>query len=157
MPPPSRLKPSASRPALAWLRTEPVFARLGEQASRIAAVQADLLETMPGLAVTVIAFEQDTLVVGARHAAVAARVRQLEPTLLAALRRRGWKLDRIRFKPQWQAPPAAPVRRVKDSPGADAVARLEELSEQVGEGRLRAALRRMAARHGTGPRGDAEG
>ena len=76
------MKPSRkSKPAIAWLRTEPGFARLGEQASRLAALQVDLQRCMPGLGLDVIALERDTLVVGAAHAAVAAKVPQVTPTL----------------------------------------------------------------------------
>jgi hypothetical protein len=153
----SRKKPRAPRTALAWLDAEPAFARLGEQASRLVAIQADLLAAIPGLAVTVIAMDRDTLTVGARHAAVAARVRQMEPTLVAALRRRGWKIDHIRFKPQWQAPPAGPARPDKPGLGPEAAGRIAALSGTVGDPRLRAALRRMAVRHGAEPPADDEG
>jgi hypothetical protein len=142
------MKPLKSRQAIAWLRTEPGFARLGEQAARLAGLQQDLTRCMPALALTVVALERDTLVVGAAHAAVAARVRQLEPTLVASLRRCGWKIDRIRFKPQWRPGAAAPVHAAKTSPGPAAIAGIAALSERIEDPRLKAALRRMADRHG---------
>jgi hypothetical protein len=145
------MKPLKSRHAVAWLRTEPGFARLGEQASRLASLQQDLTRCMPLLALTVVALERDTLVVGAAHAAVAARVRQLEPTLVAALGRCGWKIDRIRFKPQWRPVAAPPPRTPKASPGPDAIADISALSERIEDPRLKAALRRLATRHGGRP------
>jgi hypothetical protein len=145
------MKPPTSRAAIAWLRTESGFARLGEQASRLASLQQDLDRCLPALSLSVIALERDTLVVGAAHAAVAARVRQLEPTLVAALGRCGWKIDRIRFKPQWR-PVAAPAPRgAKPRPGAAAVAGIAALSERVEDPRLKAALQRLAARHRKSP------
>jgi hypothetical protein len=144
------MKPLKSKQAITWLRTEPGFARLGEQAARLAALQVDLKQSMPTLTLSVIALEKDTLVVGAAHAAVAAKVRQLEPTLIAALARRGWKIDRIRFKPQWRPIEAAAVRTVKQGPGPEATAGIEALSAQVEDPRLKAALHRLAARHGSG-------
>jgi hypothetical protein len=140
-------KPHAPRQAFAWLRTEPGFARLGEQAGRLAALQADLARGVPTLPLTVVAFERDTLVVGAAHAAVAAKVRQMEPTILGALARRGWRIQKIRFKPQWRPEPSRPKRRDQDMPGPEAVAGIEALSEQVEDPRLKAALRRLATRH----------
>lgn len=136
-----------SRHAMAWLRNEPVLAALGEQASRLAALQADLERCAPGLGLAVVALERDTLVVGAAHAAVAAKVRQVGPTLVAGLVRAGWRIERIRFKPQWRPPAAAPARRPKQPPGERAVAEIAALSDRVEDPRLKAALRRLAARH----------
>ena len=142
------MKPAPrSRPVIDWLQAEPGFARLGEQAARLAALQADLRECVPGLALTAIALERDVLVVGAAHAAVAARIRQTGPSVLAALGRRGWRIASIRFKPQWQPSQAPAARTAKAAPGPDAVACVDALSERVEDPRLKAALRRFAARH----------
>ena len=141
------MKPAASRPAIAWIEREPTLARLGQHAARLAALQSALDRLAPGMALAVIALERDALVVGAPHAAVAARLRQMSPSLVAALAREGWRVDRIRFKPQWR--PAPGVRRAKEvtPPGATAVAALASLAESVEDPRLRAALRRLARRH----------
>ena len=105
------MKPPRSRNALSWLTAEPSFARLGEQAARLAALEADVRRALPGLALTVVAFEHKQLVVGANHAAMAAKVRQVEPTLIAALGRKGWAVDKVRFKPLFRAPVANAPRR----------------------------------------------
>jgi len=141
------MKPAPSRPAIAWLQREPTLARLGEQAARLTALQAALDRLTPGMALAVIALERDALVVGAPHAAVAARLRQQAPSLIAALAREGWRVERIRFKPQWR--PAADARRAKQvtPPGAAALAGLSALADAVAEPGLRAALRRLARRH----------
>jgi len=141
------MKPTAARHAVRWLEREPGFARLGEQAARLVELQAELTRQAPTLALTVIALERDQLVVGAPHAAVAARLRQMEPSLVAALARRGWRIERIRFKPQWRPVPGPPPRAAKSAPGAAAIAEIRALSERVDDPRLRAALRRLAARH----------
>jgi hypothetical protein len=146
MKPPSR----RARHAVDWLQAEPGFARLGEQAARLAAIEADLRECVPGLVLTAVAFERDVLVVGAAHAAVAAKIRQMGPTVVAALGRRGWKVASIRFKPSFR-PVATPAPRlVKGTPTPDAAAGFAALSERVDDPRLKAALRRFAARHGAG-------
>ncbi len=140
-----------SRHAVAWLEAEPGFARLGEQVERLASLQSDLQRCVPGLGLRVVALERDTLVVGAAHAAVAAKVRQLSPTVLAALGRCGWKIDRIRFKPQWRPTGDGVPRRPKEAPSPRAIARIAELADRVEDPGLKAALRRLAARHGAAP------
>lgn len=145
------MKPARSRHAVDWLQAEPGFARLGEQAARLAALQVDLAECMPGLALTAVALERDVLVVGAAHAAVAAKVRQIGPTVVAALARRGWRIASIRFKPSFRPVPPPPRRIAKGAPGPDAVAGFAALSERVEDPRLKAALRRFAARHRPNP------
>jgi hypothetical protein len=136
-----------TRNASAWLRNEPVFAALGEHAARLMALQADLERAMPGLGLVAVALERDTLVVGAAHAAVAAKVRQIGPTVLASLARRGWKIEKIRFKPQWRPVAEVAPRRAKEAPSARAIADIHALSDRIEDPTLRAALRRLAARH----------
>jgi hypothetical protein len=141
------MKPPRSRNALSWLAAEPAFARLGEQATRLAALEADVRRALPGLALTVVAFEHKQLVVGASHAAMAAKVRQVEPTLIAALGRKGWAVDKVRFKPLFRAPAVSPARRDKPPPGAEALAHITDLSQRIDHPGLKDALARLAARH----------
>jgi len=141
------MKPPRSRNVLSWLTAEPAFARLGEQATRLAALEADVRRALPGLALTVVAFEHKQLVVGASHASMAAKVRQLEPTLIAALGRQGWTVEKVRFKPLLRAPAAATARRDKTAPGADAVTHISDLSQRIEHPGLKDALARLAARH----------
>jgi hypothetical protein len=140
-----------SRNAAAWLRDEPVLAALGEQASRLAALQVELDRCAPGLGLAVVALERDTLVVGAAHAAVAAKMRQVGPTLLAGLARAGWRIETIRFRPQWRPPPTRPAPRSKPPLDARAVAGIAALSEGIADPALKAALQRLAARHAPRP------
>jgi hypothetical protein len=140
-----------SRHAISWLRAEPGFAALGEQAQRLAALQQDVQQALPGWALTVIALERETLVLGAAHAAMAARLRQVGPSLMQTLRARGWTVGKVRFKPQWRPDPPLPQRAPKQAPGAAAVARITALSTAVSDPRLRAALERLAARHSNRP------
>jgi len=142
------MKTPPQQAAIAWLRTEPAFAALGEQSARMAALERDLRSALPGIALTVVSFERSQLVVGAAHAAVAAKVRQIEPSLIAALRQRGWQVDAIRFKPHWRPPAAAIVRPVKAAPGESAVAQVAALARQIRHTGLSEALSRLARRHG---------
>lgn len=130
-----------------WLRREPVLAALGEQAARLASLQAALDRCAPGLNLTVIALDRDTVVVGTRHAAQAARLRQTLPTLVAGLNQAGWPVNQIRIRPRWQSEPARPPRLVREGPNAGAVASLRTLSESVTTPALKTALARLVARH----------
>ena len=141
------MKPPRSRNVLSWLSAEPAFARLGEQATRLAALEADVRRALPGLALTVVAFEHKQLVVGASHASMAAKVRQVEPTLIAALGRQGWAVEKVRFKPLFREPAASIPRRDKPPPGAQALAQITDLSERIDHPGLKDALARLAARH----------
>jgi hypothetical protein len=140
-------KAAKSRHALAWLGTEPGFAQLRERTRRLAALQEDLRRCVPGVALDAMSLENGVLVVGAAQAAVAARIRQVGPSILAELNRRGWKVERIRFKPRL-APSGGPRREPKQPLGANAVASVAALSESVTDPKLREALRRLARRHG---------
>lgn len=142
------MKTSPQRAAIAWLRNEPAFAALGEQAARMAALERDLRSALPGITLTVVSFERSQLVVGAQHAAVAAKVRQIEPSLIASLQKRGWQVDAIRFKPHWRPPAVPSARPVKEAPDAQAVAKVAELAGQVRHTGLSEALSRLARRHG---------
>jgi hypothetical protein len=135
---------------MTWLESEPQFARLEAHAQRLTALQASLREAAPSLPLMVVAYEREVLVVGAAHAAIAAKIRQIEPTLVRALRQRGWPLRQIRIKPQFQAPPPTRTREIRPGPNAAAVAALGALAGQVSDPLLQSALRRLAARHQTG-------
>ena len=52
------------------------------------------------LALIALGLENDELLVGAPSAAAAAKLRQLAPSITSALVARGWKVKRIRFRPQ---------------------------------------------------------
>lgn len=146
--PAAPMKPTTTRQAIDWLQAEPAFAQVGEQSARLAAVQQALQRSLPTVALTVVAFERGQLVVGAAHAAVAAKLRQSEPSLIAALARNGWKVDTIRFKTQWK--PDVPVRprREKGKPGEAAVADISALARRIEHPGLSEALSRLARRHG---------
>ncbi len=134
-------RPASSKHAI------PAFARMGEHAQRLVTLQKVLREILPTLPITVVACEHDVLVVGAAHAAVAAKIRQIEPSLIEALRQRGWPLRQIRFKPQIPARNLTPTREYRPGPTSQAVAALDALAHEVSEPKLQEALRRLSARH----------
>jgi len=133
--------------ALDWLHSDPSFASVGEQARALESLTALVRGVLAGQPVSVIAYDRDRVVIGAAHAAWAARIRQVEPSLLATLRGAGWAVNSIRFKPLWQAQETPRPRRVKPAPGEQAMAEVSALVPRIDHPGLREALQRFAARH----------
>ncbi|CAB3749931.1 DUF721 domain-containing protein [Paraburkholderia solisilvae] len=125
------------------------FSALRAGVEQIAALQRDLTELLPDYLATSAepGFIKDgVLSIFAAHNALAARLRHLEPRLLADLQQRGWAIEslkiRVRPKPLDAPPPVKQARMTRA--GAQA---LHELSESMAPSPLQAALARMAARH----------
>lgn len=132
------------RHPLGWLGQQSSFRELTDRAQRLLALQGDLQLCLPALPVTVLALENDTLVVGAAGAAAAAKLRQMEPSVLAKLRSRGWTLSRIRFRPRpaGSAPPR-PAPRIKAPIPETALVGLQALAEQASSPPLQQALQQL--------------
>ncbi|WP_322106093.1 DciA family protein [Paraburkholderia sp. J41] len=125
------------------------FAPLRAGVEQMTAMRRDLDALLPDyLAASVEpGFIKDgKLALFAAHNALAARLRHLEPRLVADLQARGWALDgvRIRIRPQAVKDPAPPKQARMTPAGAAA---LQALSEHLEPSPLQAALARMAARH----------
>lgn len=125
------------------------FAALRAGVEQIAALERDLKQLLPDyLAASVEpGFIKDgVLALFAAHNALAARLRHMEPRLIADLQQRGWAVNalKIRVRPQPVKEPA-PVKQARmTSVGATA---LQALSESLEKSPLQAALARMAGRH----------
>lgn len=129
------------RHPLGWLGQQPGFRELTDRAQRLLALQRDLHGCAPASNLQVLGVEADTLLVGAPGAAAAAKLRQMEPSILACLRARGWALERIRFRPSTRGTTAAPPPpRLKPPIPAQALEGLRALSEQASTPALREAL-----------------
>lgn len=115
------MTPSAPRHALGWLERQPEFQALTDRAARLLALQTDLRQCAQARGLTALGLEDDTLVAGTPGAAAAAKLRQLEPTIVAHLVHRGWNVKRIRFKPMpigSVAPPMPISPKAPIPPGA---------------------------------------
>lgn len=115
------MTPSAPRHALGWLERQPEFQALTDRAARLLALQTDLRQCAQARGLTALGVEDDTLVAGTPGAAAAAKLRQLEPTIVAHLVQRGWNVKRIRFKPMpigSVAPPMPISPKAPIPPGA---------------------------------------
>jgi hypothetical protein len=138
----------SARAALDWLGEDRDLTRLTEAARRLMDLQREVDRVMAPTQLQVIALEQGRLLLGAAHAAAAARLRQREPSLVRHLVAHGWPVSSVRFRPP-RAPdtPAPPAARIKPIPQASAVAALGRLAERVRHPELAKALQRFARRH----------
>ena len=123
------------RPALDYIRASSLF----ELAQRMMALEQDLEQIQPSLKLKPVKLDKQVLIVTAPSAAVGARLRQFEPSLLAGLRARGWLVNRLRFRAQMAAAglaaqaaarTAAPPR-VKPAIGRHSLAALEKLHRET--------------------------
>ena len=130
-------------PALSYLRGSDLWSVY----ERLSAIERDLTEIQPRLALKPLKLANQILVVTAGSPAVAARLRQFEPSLIEGLRARGWLVGRIRFRPIaiHDVPPPPPAR-VKE-PVSDAVlSGIEGLDEVGMNSELQAAMKAFVRR-----------
>jgi len=132
------------------LRRTDAFAALRAGVEQIAALGQDLAQLLPDYLASSVEpgfIKEGTLTLFAAHNALAARLRHLEPRLVAELQQRGWAVEglKIRVRPQPVNEPPRPKTARMTPAGAAA---LQTLSESLPASPLQAALARMAARHG---------
>ena len=130
-------------PALSFLQGSDLWSTY----QRLSALEKDLQQIQPRLALKPLKLANQILVVTAGSSAVAARLRQFEPSLIEGLRARGWLVGRIRFRPiaVHDTPPAmTPRSRV---PWRAAVLdELQTLEDDEMNPELRAALQAFVRR-----------
>ena len=143
------LGPPRPQPVAEVLSRADAFAALRAGVEQIVSLESDLTRLLPDYLAKSVEpgfIKEGVLTLFAAHNALAARLRHLEPSLLADLQSRGWAVNtlKVRVRPQPVKEPP-PVKQARMSPvGADA---LRELSEALAPSPLQAALARMAARH----------
>lgn len=149
------MQPSVPKLVLDWLGSEPAYRDAAAQIDTLVRIERALHEAAPELALSVVAIQGETLIAATRSAAAAAKCRQLEPSLLAAVQETSAKVNRIRFRPQratrQAAPPAAPRRAIPER----ALDELAALSTATGAGRrtptpLQRALARLVRKQRAG-------
>ena len=146
--------PQAVRPAFAWLGEDPNCRQLALAAERLVALQAALVALAPLPGLIVLGLEGDgVLKVATPSAAAAAKLRQLEPSLLAGLVAKGWQVSHIRFRPRpASGAPPAPLAEPRAPIPASALAGFDALVQGTPTGALKEALTRLLRRQ-AGKRG----
>ncbi|RKP51191.1 DciA family protein [Trinickia fusca] len=145
-------RPPKPQPVAEVLGRTDVFAALRAGVEQTAALQRDLAELLPDYLATSVEpglLKDGSLALFTAHSALAARLRHLEPRLLADLQQRGWSVRALSVKVRPRpAKEPDPVKQARMTPaGAEA---LHSLSETLAPSPLQAALARMAARHRPG-------
>ncbi|MGI4812859.1 MAG: DciA family protein [Janthinobacterium lividum] len=151
---PTKRRKSAARPLAPAVRevleSSEGFSHLRSGVERVLALNADLSAALPDYLrerVTAAGIRDGVLVVLTQHGALAARLRQIEPTLVAHLQNRGWPVERLRMRvqPPTAAAAVTPVKQARLS--ATGLACLDALREQLDESPLKTSLERMVNRH----------
>jgi hypothetical protein len=158
---------SRSSPPAAPRRPQPVaevlgrtdaFAALRAGVEQIAALERVLAQLLPDYLATSVepgSIKDGALTLFAAHSALAARLRHLEPRLVADMQQRGWNVRAlsVKVRPRAAVQPQRPKEACMTPSGVQA---LRALSEALPPSQLRTALARMAARHGAGDEGGGE-
>jgi hypothetical protein len=131
-----------------WLSRDPTLSTLADQARRLMALQQEVDAGLAPLRVRVISLDQGRLLVGAAHAAVAARLRQREPSLVRHLLARGWPVNTVQFRPpRAESVAPTPTRPPKPAPLPAAIAACRDIAAGTRHPELARALTRFARRH----------
>ena len=130
-------------PALSFLQGSDLWSTY----QRLSALEKDLQQIQPRLALKPLKLANQILVVTAGSSAVAARLRQFEPSLIEGLRARGWLVGRIRFRPiAVHDTPPTPAPRAKEPVSAAVLDELQTLEDDEMNPELRAALQAFVRR-----------
>jgi Dna[CI] antecedent DciA-like protein len=141
-----------TQPLDRYFRSADALSRLAEHAARLIRLQAILSRELPPLMAEscgVANLKQDELVIHARSGAVAARLKQMLPSLLQAYARQGVLLAgiqvRVEVRNPTPAPPAVPRRDIS----AQTRGGLAQLANTLpADAPLAQALRRLVGRSG---------
>lgn len=127
---------------------DPEVRELSLRVGRLIELQALLTASTGSAGIEVLSLENGTLAVAAANSSEAARLRQREPTVVAALRRRGAAVERLRIRTRRS--PADTLAAVTGAPRspipAAAIEDLTRLGSELPVGTLREALTSLVAR-----------
>ncbi|MGD9943087.1 MAG: DciA family protein [Burkholderiaceae bacterium] len=139
---------TSARPIHSWLEQETSFRAVAARVDRLVALQAAIATACPRIPMTVVSIDGETLTVSTPSAAWAARLRQLEPTLRAALEAERAKVNRIRIVPQRTGMARAEAPKPPKRPiPSNALGELKALCETVEGSHLKEALTNLLRRH----------
>jgi len=142
--------PFRPQPATEVLHRAEAFLALRVGLEQVTALEHDLAQLLPDYLVTSVqpSFIKDgILTLFTPHSALAARLRHLEPRIIADLQQRGWNVHAftIRVKPRLIETHVSIKQTQMTTKGVKA---LRALSKALPPSPLQAALAKMAARHG---------
>ena len=142
--PTNRSKPSAAtagKPAVDWLSNDHQFSLLIQTQAKLASIQADLNQHLSLRGLQVASIESQTLTLITSGAAQAAKLRQIEPIILARLKQIGVDCSRINVRPQSVFPALkAPKIEPRTPISAQSVGHLETNITKLNDGPIKQAL-----------------
>lgn len=147
------------KPVADWLRQGPETGSLARQAAHLMNLQRLYAGVVPAplaAASQVASLRDGILHVSATNGAVAAKLRQMAPTIAARIHERDQQVNQIHVAVQGNVPGPWPAPRKRARLPEDALPAIEALAGQVADPGLREALERMARRHRR-PRADDDG
>ena len=138
-----------AHPAHSFLSAAPNLQGILQQAQKLLALQEAWNEVVPkplAAASRVGAVRQQTLIVYASNGAVAGKLRQLVPSLLEKIQKRGVEVTAIRVDVQVEAPPSG--KKPKDlTVSHNALSSLKKLEQSLDDSPLKNALHTLIQRH----------
>lgn len=140
--------PLMSRP-IDSLHGDPVFRELASRLASMVELQAMVSAAYPHAPLTVLSLSDDgTLALAARNAAEAARLRQIEPSLVDSLRRRGAAVSRLRVRTRRTAAESArlPPPTLRSPIPDSALAEFAKLGDTSASDGLKRALETLVRR-----------
>lgn len=136
-----------ARPAIVHLQKDEVFQALSSRLELLQRTQQTLDENWPNLALKVLAVRHESLLIQTPNAALAAKCRQIEPSVIARLKPLYPGLTQVRFRPATAHQGAAPQRHSAKQPiGAQTLDAMQAQLESMPAGIVRDALARLLAR-----------
>lgn len=144
------------KPVADWLQLGLESGPLARQAARHMALQRRYAQLVPAAMSAmshVAALRGGTLHLVAMNGAVATKLKQIAPTLVAQIRERDHEVNRIQVTVQGSVAVGAPAPRKRARLPAEALPAIEALAASVSDPALREALDRMVRRHRSGSDG----
>lgn len=141
-------RPSARDP-LAYLRSDDALGALLPAVQQVAQLQAACEALLPMLfgSCIVLHLRQGTLTIAAPTAALATRLRQVQPKLQQDLQAKGWGVEQIRLKIQLMTTEPKPVtQREPRELSSSALSSFSALANEIEDSPLRDAVRALLKR-----------
>lgn len=142
---PRGVVPSSVQAASRWLEDAADYRSVAAQAARLIEIARHLREIHAAQEMTVLGFDLGTLKIACKNAAEAARLRQIEPRLVAQLRHRGVAVERMKIQTTRHSSMSKAGAPTRLSTGrapipAATLDALGEIRERLEAGRLATAL-----------------
>jgi hypothetical protein len=128
------------------LNRDPRFQSLQVHLSTLTELQSMLDQQWPQMRLRVRNLKDGTLSLSAGSAAQAARLRQIEPSILSALQTQGREVTRISFKPQTRSSAIEPQNPSKKTISANTLKVISQKDGLITHPAIRAALDRLKNR-----------